>query len=54
LGRESGPGQLADRGFQMTNEHIIIITIERVHVKIESRSEVASWGPTWRNATPLV
>jgi hypothetical protein len=27
---------------------------DRIHVKIESGTQVASRGPTWRNATPLV
>jgi len=29
-------------------------TIQRFHVKIESGTQVASRGPTWRIATPLV
>ena len=27
---------------------------DAIHVKIESGTQVASRGPTWRNATPLV
>ena len=37
-----------------TNQEVSGARFDRIHVKIESGTQVASRGPTWRIATPLV
>ena len=54
LGGESGPGRVAEHGSTRRMCYIITYYAKRAHVEIESGTEVASRGPPWRDATPLV